>query len=275
MAASSRTTNILLVLVLAIGVGIVAMLATVARGGPLDPPNAPGSTDSVRSPGTPIASAPFTISQPGHYYLTRDLSVPGGQIAMTINASNVSLDLGGFTIGGNDAVGSYGIYIAGTQSDIRITDGTVRDFQFGVDAGDDTRVQLDGVNAVSNVRGFQLGTNDLVTNCLAEANTETGIYIPGSGTTVRDCEVMVNSGDGISMAGSANLVEGSRVDGQVTSIRVTQAGSVNVIRGNLVSSMVLAQNGGAVVVDNVCWSSAISNATGNTTAAPDHTNVLC
>lgn len=259
---------------LAVGIGIVAMLASVARGGPLDPPNAPGATDSVRSPGTPIASAPFTISQPGHYYLTRDLSVPGGQIAMTINASNVSLDLAGFTIGGNDSVGSYGIYIAGTQSDIRITDGTVRDFQFGVDAGDDTRVQVDGVNAVSNVRGFQLGNNNVLTNCLAEANTGTGVYIPASNTTVRSCAIMANSGDGISMAGANNLVEGSRIDGQVTSIRVIQAGSYNVIRGNLVSSMVLAQNGGAVVVDNVCWSGAISNAAGNTTAAPDHTNVL-
>jgi hypothetical protein len=41
---SSRATNILLVLILAVGVGIVGMLATGVRGGPLDPSDPPAST---------------------------------------------------------------------------------------------------------------------------------------------------------------------------------------------------------------------------------------
>jgi hypothetical protein len=44
MLASTRTTNILLVLVLAVGVGIVAMLASGVRGGPLDPSGTPAPT---------------------------------------------------------------------------------------------------------------------------------------------------------------------------------------------------------------------------------------
>lgn len=44
MFVSRRTTNILLILILAVGIGIVAMLATVARGGPLDPEGSPAST---------------------------------------------------------------------------------------------------------------------------------------------------------------------------------------------------------------------------------------
>jgi hypothetical protein len=44
MLTSSRTTNILLVIILAVGVAIVAMLASGVRGGPLDPPDPPGST---------------------------------------------------------------------------------------------------------------------------------------------------------------------------------------------------------------------------------------
>ena len=44
MLVSSRTTNILLVLVLVVGIGIVAMLASGVRGGPLDPPGPPAST---------------------------------------------------------------------------------------------------------------------------------------------------------------------------------------------------------------------------------------
>jgi hypothetical protein len=41
---SNRANTVLLILILAVGIGIVAMLASGARGGPLDPPGAPAST---------------------------------------------------------------------------------------------------------------------------------------------------------------------------------------------------------------------------------------
>jgi hypothetical protein len=41
---SNRANTVLLILVLAVGIGIVAMLASGARGGPLDPTGAPAST---------------------------------------------------------------------------------------------------------------------------------------------------------------------------------------------------------------------------------------
>jgi hypothetical protein len=58
MLTSNRTNTILLVLILAAGIGIIAMLAPGARGGPLDPPASPASTDGVRLPGTPITAIP-------------------------------------------------------------------------------------------------------------------------------------------------------------------------------------------------------------------------
>jgi hypothetical protein len=269
-----RTNTVLLVLVLLALLAIIAMLALRVEGGPLDPTNPPGPTDSVRLPGTPITGQ-TTISTPGHYYLTRDVTVTGGQIAITINASNVSLDLGGFTVGGNDAVGSWGIYVAGVQSDIRISNGTVKDFQFGLDAGDDTRVQIDGVNAVSNVRGFQIGHYQVLTDCHAMFNTETGIYVPGGESTIRDCTVIGNAGDGISLGPlTGNLVERSFVLGSGASIRDT--GNFNTLGENVVGSIVLGNNGGAKVVDNVCISgAAIINPGGNTVGATDHANVAC
>lgn len=44
MITSRRTTNILLVFMLAVGIGIVALLATDVRGGSLDPDDPPAST---------------------------------------------------------------------------------------------------------------------------------------------------------------------------------------------------------------------------------------
>src|SRR5262245_54285864 len=101
-----RTNTLLLALVLLALLAVIAMVALRVEGGPLYPTDPPGPTDGVRLPGTPINSQ-TTISAPGHYYLTRDINVPGAATAINITASNVSLDLGGFTVSGNDTSGSF------------------------------------------------------------------------------------------------------------------------------------------------------------------------
>src|SRR5262245_8125019 len=78
-----RFNSVMLVLVFLALISIIGMLATDVRGGPLDPPGSPSSTDSVRLPGTPISSAPYAINASGHYYLTRDLNVTGAVVAIT------------------------------------------------------------------------------------------------------------------------------------------------------------------------------------------------
>jgi hypothetical protein len=79
---------------------VIAALATLFAQGPLTPPGGPAPTmkslDQIEAR-TPISSAPFTISQSGSYYLTTNISVTSGT-AITITASNVTLDLNGFKI---------------------------------------------------------------------------------------------------------------------------------------------------------------------------------
>jgi hypothetical protein len=95
-AVWTRFNALMLVLIFVALLAVIGMLATGVRGGPLDPPGAPGSTDSVRLPGTPISSLPYTINAPGSYYVTRNLSAVSGN-GITINADDVTLDLMGFT----------------------------------------------------------------------------------------------------------------------------------------------------------------------------------
>src|SRR5258706_11097893 len=68
--------------------------------GSLAPRGAPAPTmktlDQVKA-GTPIGSAPFTITNSGNYYLSQNLTVSSGN-AITIDANGVTLDLNGFTI---------------------------------------------------------------------------------------------------------------------------------------------------------------------------------
>lgn len=258
-AAWNRVNTVILLLVLFALLALIGVVAREARGGPLDPPASLNSTDAVRLPGTPI-SGQFTINTPGHYYLTRDVNVVGAAIAITINVDNVSLDLGGFTVDGTDFNGSWGIY-ASARNDITVTNGTIKDFQFGIDASGD-RARIDGVRAVSNVRGFHLGSHAVLTDCVASQNSETGIYVPGTYSTVRGCVVVQNGGDGIATAGPRAVVEDTvSQENVLIDIRVA-SGNNTTVRDNTVNNIRLETTTNTHVVDNICVFGSIVDVSG-------------
>lgn len=279
MLVSSRvTTNILLVLVLAACAILIAMVATGVRGGPLDPPGPPGQTAAVRIPGTPI-SGPTTISSSGHYYLTNNVTIGLG-IAITINADAVTLDLGGFSLDGTDTAGSYGVSLSGSRRNIRIMNGTISDFQFGVDAGDDQLVAIEDVQITSNVRGLQLGHASRASDCMVSDNTETGIYITGERSLVSECSVVLNDVDGIATAASlasVNTIERSIVVGNSGKDIRLQA-PFNTIRDNRVFSVAL-DSGLNQVIDNECSGGIIDEANPGNSYVPiagtAHDNISC
>jgi hypothetical protein len=92
----------------------------------------------------PISSLPFTISTPGTYKVTKNLS---GSIWIATNIPGpVDLDLGGFTVtggGAGEGIGNIGILIGGFPGDpdgsnpapITIENGTVSNVSFGVWVG--------------------------------------------------------------------------------------------------------------------------------------------
>jgi len=86
----------------------VLTLPSLFAQGPLAPLAAPGplmkSLDQIE-PRTPISSLPFMISSSGSYYFTKNLQFTATSgSAITINASDVTLDLGGFTLSSIAAV---------------------------------------------------------------------------------------------------------------------------------------------------------------------------
>jgi hypothetical protein len=205
MHTTNRTQTVLLVLILAVGVAIVAMLATGVRGGPLDPPGAPASTDGVRQAGMPISSLPFTLSQPGSYYVTRDLTAAFGQNGVTISASNVTLDLNGFTLHGTSQTGDA-VLITGSPSAITIKDGMVRGWYNGIDAQLGSNVTISGITAAQNggssadgSYGIILMNNSILEDCNVTDGAATGVLAVNS--TVRDCVISHNANDGIFAAG--------------------------------------------------------------------------
>src|SRR5436190_21193357 len=91
--------------------------------GPLTPPGAPAPTmktlDQIE-PRTPISALPFTIGAPGSYYVTGNLTGVAAQHGITINADNVTLDLGGFERAGPGSGVTTGIRLINSHANATI-----------------------------------------------------------------------------------------------------------------------------------------------------------
>jgi hypothetical protein len=276
-----RVNVVILLLVLFALLAVIGMLAAGVRGGPLDPPGSPSETDGVRLPGTPI-DAPFQIVEPGHYYLTRNITIPAQGIGVEIIADDVTLDLGGFTIdgpGGDDT----GIHVGG-GSHVRVYNGIVTGAETGVDvSGFDVRISDVTVSGASV--GFRLIDGAVLENCKAVSN-DVGVAIDGN-ATVRECAIRFSDNSGIVVSGGGDyaLIEGSTikdnnffVDPSDAGIRVFFGAHHPTIRGNDFGNNQVAdvKVGGSAttIIDNVldCPTSIVIDGSAADTYAPVNTS---
>jgi len=97
--------------------------------GALTPSGAPMPTMKTLQqvePRTAITNTtPVGISVPGSYYLTANIMVTSGGNGITINASQVTLDLNGFTVS-STTTASSGISLGSGLSDITILNGHIK-----------------------------------------------------------------------------------------------------------------------------------------------------
>jgi hypothetical protein len=189
-------------------------------------------------PRTPISSAPFTINQPGSYYLTTNLTVSSGN-AIVIATNGVTLDLNGYTIRStpNPADGTA-ILIQGGLRNLAILNGNIEGgvtnnagtysgpgFGFGIyydTYGTAPRaVRVSGIN-VSGCRyhGIHVGNGDstVVESCAVQTVGFYGIAASvvknctalecGSraieGDTVSDCRGESTGGSGVAASTALN-----------------------------------------------------------------------
>jgi hypothetical protein len=265
-AISNRVNTLLLVLLVLMAGAIIAILATRASGGPLDPPGAPASTLPQVEPRVPIDHVPVTISTPGSYFLTRNVSGPANTTGngITIASDDVTLDLNGFSVIGTGADTSqahgFGINVSlNPAHDIVIRNGVVRDWNYGVVGDGAHQSRIESVRALNNKwDGIRGGADTTITDSSSASNLEYGIV--SFGGTVQHCEVDGNTSagifvtdnsvvkdnsvhnslfDGIDVANNAD-VEGNSVVGSGGQ-GIVSSGNRDVIKDNLVEAS--AKNG--------------------------------
>jgi hypothetical protein len=277
-----RVNTFLLVLLVVMAAGIIAILANRASAGPLDPPNAPGSTLPQVEPRSPIppvgwtGTFPIVINQPGSYFFTRDLTTTSA-VGIQITSSDVTLDLNGFSLNGAN-VGADGITVSGQLADLTIENGNVRGwtqsavgtassannlavqsvFQdlkitnnyHGLDV--DSGATVRRVTVEKNTYGigiWDLGNRylgGLIADCIVSENSTTAIQVVANNVTVRDCVIDSNGVQGILSDHAFDVIEGNSIQGTDVGAGVVLSGSSSV---NTVTHNVFANNAGGAVLN--------------------------
>jgi len=263
MKVSSRG-RIVTTLALVAGLGFAGMataeVAAEARG---------ASSNMIRRP--------EVITRPGSYIVVDNIDASAGGTAIRIQADDVTLDLGGYTIWGPGGRQGFGIEIAGAAN-VTVRNGHLQDFGIGVVAMGATNLTVEGLqidgedsggappdveigvmlvetrgarvtgNTITDtflgifVRGESSGGNRIAGNLLAAgAHGELGIcYNPAPGQSV-------GGPDG-------DLVYGNVVSGFRRGVSFSTDSMNNVLRGNTLAYLDLAIDeaspGANLFVDN-------------------------
>ena len=193
--------------------------------GSLTPPGPP--TPAMRTleqiePRTPITNLPYTITQPGSYYLTGNLTSTG--YGIVVEAGGVTVDLMGFTIAGDGDVNEMGVsFISGSGlRGVVVRNGIVRGFDRGLDATRAMDCRFEGLALSGNIFGALLdGTSgqcsgNVFDRCVVSSNRHTGLYFQSSGgqsigNRIVDCVIAANSSNGVVFSGNSGPCSGNAI----------------------------------------------------------------
>ncbi len=220
--------------VISLVAGSVAVLAAaLIAAGPLNPPAGPVSSayktlteveprvaiSLVNTPGD--ATSAYKITQSGSYYLTGNVSVRAGVNGVIITATNVTIDLCGFTISG--ASGSLdGITATVSGGFTTLKNGNIYNMGGrGIDLSGVPRAVISDLTAYScGTDGIYLAQDAHVHHCSSSSNGGFGISA-GYGSLVESCTAQNNTGIGISAGNNATITGCVSASNGSHGIRVT------------------------------------------------------
>ncbi|MEM7144439.1 MAG: right-handed parallel beta-helix repeat-containing protein [Verrucomicrobiota bacterium] len=204
----------------------------LAQGGPLTPPasalsggNPIPSLKSLEEidPGTPLNPDDFgatgiVINTSGYYYLTGNVTtVPATEVAILVNAPNVTIDLRGFTISSPSGSGvnlaDSAIYDSGaSQRNLTVINGIIEGAWYaGVGANDTERVKCVDLKISARRYGIITGPHAHIQRCQIDGSSsglplDLGGIRVGSFSLIQDCIVAQCAGDGFRAETSSSAI---------------------------------------------------------------------
>jgi len=221
----------------------------LAYGGSLTPPSGAIAATGRFGPRIEIESLPFTITTPGSYYLTKNMSSAGGGI--TIAVSDVSIDLNGFMVGPGPG---QGIVHGGATGNITIKNGMVSGWTFGgIDLTGASGCRVENVLASGNVGGLgiHVGNDTIVRNCVVRSNAANNGIDAAFQCVVTGCTASNNGGRGIKV-GAGSVVSNCAANSN-TGVGIEADNSLvlgNAATGNNGGGVQAALPGGSTNINN-------------------------
>jgi parallel beta-helix repeat protein len=251
-------------------VALAGVGAVVLRAGPLNPPAGAVSptykTLTEVEPRTAISDANtpgdadsrFLINQSGSYYLTGNVNGVSGKHGIEITASNVTLDLAGFSLLG--VTGALdGVHVTGSgRHAIVVRNGTASNWPGdGFDWGNSFSYEATNLHAHDNVgigilgaynghirhcaarsngsHGIWGGDPSVIDSCVAVFNGGAGIRAPFGESTITNCSAEVNTGPGIEVSDGC-VVSGNQCSRNSASGILVTAGGNRIEANNITSN---------------------------------------
>jgi hypothetical protein len=243
--------------------------------GLLTPPSGPvaptmKSLDQIEAR-TPIQSLPgngtsqYIISKPGSYYLTGDIAGVSGKSCISIQNTNVTIDLNGFTLTG--ASGSLiGIDGSSASGEI-ITNGRITGFPgLGMSLSHFSHAHLENLVVTNCVGGgASIGDNAIVRNCTFQScGSATAPSVIGYNQCLIDhCVISENpGGDGVQVD-YGSIVSNCIVSGNIGSGVVAVGASVRIASNNCMGNEAdgIRATTYADIVDCTCSLTGLLNTT--------------
>jgi parallel beta-helix repeat protein len=262
------------------GIAAGAFIASKANAGPLNPPagpiestgktlrdvepriainstNTPGDTDSV-----------FRISASGSYYLTGNVTASTGKAAIEIAASNVTIDLSGYSITTLSNLAAIRLSLSG-RTNISVRNGHIGPAGTGggIDLTPLLGTQTVG-GSIENVHvtgtegtGIQVGDGVVLIGCTASNNTKIGFQV-GKGCVISSCAALDNGEDGFRTGDGCVVSDGVAAENGFRGVVTSEGCTVSrcVVKSNREGGILCTYS--CLIRDNSCHQNGVAGNNG-------------